>query len=315
METKVNFAIVGAFVLLLGTALIGGVLWLSSGKSYRKAFDTYLVYMEESVSGLSPDAPVRYRGVQVGRVRAIALARGNVEKVELTLDIERGTPIKQNTVAVLVTQGLTGIAHVELTGGSRDSPELQARAGEDHPVISAGPSLLVRLEDAVTTLIGSLTRSSENINALLDEGNRAALKETLASLAQVSRTLAARQKEIDAGVAGAARTMDNAARTMENAARLTGEMAGLAARIQRSAAAFEEMSNDVKRDAASAAAAVEGARADLSQAARDTVPEARQAIAELRELSTSLRRFSDQLERNPAMLVHGKPAAKAGPGE
>ena len=308
METKVNFAIVGAFVLLLGTALIGGVLWLSSEKSYGKAFDTYLVYMKESVSGLSPDAPVRYRGVQVGRVRHIALARENVEQVELTLDIERDAPIKVDTVAVLRTQGLTGIAHVELGGGSRDAPALRARPGEKHPVIPAGPSLLVRLEDAVTTLIDSLTRSSEGLNALLDEGNRASLKETLDGLAQVSRTLAARSKAIDEGVA-------NAARTMQNAARLTGEMAGLAERVQRSAAAFEQMSNDVKRDAASAAAAVQGARADLGQAARDTVPEARQAIAELRELSASLRRFSDQLERNPAMLVHGKPAAKAGPGE
>lgn len=308
METKVNYAIVGAFVLLLGTALIAGVLWLSSEKSYGKAFDTYLVYMKESVSGLSPDAPVRYRGVQVGRVRHIALARDNVEQVELTLDIERDAPIKVDTVAVLRTQGLTGIAHVELGGGSRDAPALRARPGEKHPVIPAGPSLLVRLEDAVTTLIDSLTRGSEGLNALLDEGNRASLKETLAGLAQVSRTLAARSKAIDEGVA-------NAARTMQNAARLTGEMAGLAERVQRSAAAFEQMSNDVKRDAASAAAAVQGARADLSQAARDTVPEARQAIAELRELSTSLRRLSDQLERNPAMLVHGKPPAKAGPGE
>ncbi|HEX9182988.1 MAG TPA: MlaD family protein [Burkholderiales bacterium] len=308
METKVNFAIVGAFVLLLGTALIGGVLWLGSEKSYGKVFDTYLVYMKESVSGLSPDAPVRYRGVQVGRVRHIALARENVEQVELILDIERGAPIKVDTVAVLRTQGLTGIAHVELGGGSRDALALRARPGEKHPVIPAGPSLLVRLEDAVTTLIDSLTRSSEGLNALLDEGNRASLKETLAGLAQVSRTLAARSKAIDEGVA-------NAARTMQNAARLSGEMAGLAERMQRSAAAFEQMSNDVKRDAASAAAAVQGARADLSQAARDTVPEARQAIAELRELSASLRRFSDQLERNPAMLVHGKPAAKAGPGE
>jgi phospholipid/cholesterol/gamma-HCH transport system substrate-binding protein len=211
-------------------------------------------------------------------------------------------------VAVLRTQGLTGIAHVELGGGSRDAPALRARPGEKHPVIPAGPSLLVRLEDAVTTLIGSLTRGSESLNALLDEGNRASLKETLAGLAQVSSTLAARSKAIDEGVA-------NAARTMQNAARLTGEMAGLAERVQRSAAAFEQMSNDVKRDAANAAAAVQGARADLSQAARDTVPEARQTIAELRELSASLRRFAAELERNPAMLVHGKPAAKAGPGE
>jgi phospholipid/cholesterol/gamma-HCH transport system substrate-binding protein len=308
VETKVNFALVGAFVLLLGAALIGGVLWLSSDKSYRRAFDTYLIYMEESVSGLSPDAPVRYRGVQVGRVRQIALARGNVEKVELTLDIERGTPIKRNTVAVLVTQGLTGIAHVELSGGTRDSPALQAREGEEHPVIASGPSLLVRLDAAATALIDSLTRTSESVNALLDEGNRAALKETMASLALVSRTLAERAKAIDSGVA-------NAARTMENAARLSGEMSGLLARIQRSAAAFEHMSSEVERDAASAAAAVDGARADLRQATRETVPETRQLIVELRDLTASLRRFSEQLERNPAMLVHGKSGAKAGPGE
>lgn len=308
METKVNLAVVGAFVLLLGAALIGGVLWLSSEKSYRKAFDTYLVYMQESVSGLTPDAPVRYRGVQVGRVRKIALARGNVEKVELTLDIERGTPITQNTVAVLRTQALTGVAHIELGGGTRDSPALQALAGEDFPVIRAGPSLLVRMEDALTTLIGNLTRSSENINALLDEGNRAALNETLASLALVSRTLAARSAAIDAGVA-------NAARTMENTARLSGEISGLVERIGRSADAFDRMSNEGARAAASAAAAVAGARADLHQATRETIPEARQLIAELRELTTSLRRFTDQLERNPAMLVHGRAAAKAGPGE
>ena len=59
MDAKVNFAVVGAFVLVLGAALVAGVLWLSSGKSYRKAYDTYLVYMSESVGGLDPDAPVR----------------------------------------------------------------------------------------------------------------------------------------------------------------------------------------------------------------------------------------------------------------
>ena len=308
METKVNFAVVGAFVLLLGAALIGGVLWLSSEKSYRKAYDLYLVYMQESVSGLNPDAPVRYRGVQVGRVRNIALAPGDVERVLLKLDIERGTPIKQDTVAVLRTQGLTGIGHVELTGGSRASPALQALPGEDYPVIRTGPSLMVRMDAALTTLLDNLTRSSVNINALLDESNRAALKQTLAGLAVVSRTLAARSAEIDAGVA-------NAARTMQNTARLGGEISGLVERIQRSAEAFDRMSNEGARAAASAATAVEGARADLRQAARDTVPEARLLIAELRELTTSLRRFSDQLERNPGMLVHGKPAAKAGPGE
>ena len=308
MEKKVNFAIVGVFILALGGAFIAGVLWLSSEKSYRKAYDIYLVYMEESVSGLTRDAPVEYRGVEIGRVRRIALAPGNSEKVQLTLDIERGTPIKQNTVALLVTQGLTGIAHVNLTGGSRDSPTLETPPGEDYPVIRTGPSLMVRLDAALTTLIANLTRTSESLNAVLDEGNRASLKQTLANLERISGTLAARSAAIDSGVA-------NAARTMENTARLSTELSGLVERIQHSAEAFDRMSNEGARAAASTANAVEGTRADLHQLAGETVPEARQLMAELRELTASLRRFSDDLERNPAMLVRGKSAPKPGPGE
>ena len=102
------------------------MLWLSSGGAYRKAYDTYQAYMSESVSGLSLDAPVRYRGVEVGRVRKIALAPENIEQVQLTLDIERGTPVKEDTVAVLRVQGLTGIAYVELSGGQ---PRLAAARG------------------------------------------------------------------------------------------------------------------------------------------------------------------------------------------
>ena len=129
MEAKVNFAVVGVFVLVLGPALIAGVLWFTSGKYYRKNYEIYQTYMTESVSGLNLDAPVRYRGVDVGRVRRIALAPGNVEQVQLTLDIDRGTPVKEDTIAVLQTQGLTGIAYVELTGGSRDLPSAGAQPG------------------------------------------------------------------------------------------------------------------------------------------------------------------------------------------
>jgi phospholipid/cholesterol/gamma-HCH transport system substrate-binding protein len=294
METKVNFTLVGAFVLLLSAALIGGILWLSSDKSYRTAFDTYVVYTKESVAGLSPDGWVGYRGVQVGRVRHIQLKRDNVEEVELTLDIQRGTPIKQDTVAELRSQGLTGIAYIDLTGGTRGSPPLRALPGAPYPVIPTGPpSLLVRMDAALTTLVDSLTRSSDSLSTLLDKDNRAAVKQTLANLAAVSRTLAARSETIDAGVENAARTMENAARAMENAARLSREISELVERTRGGVEAFNRMSN-------------EGARA---------MPEMRQLVSDLRELTGSLQRFSEQLERNPSVLVRGKPAAKTGPGE
>ena len=307
MEAKVNFAVVGAFVLILGTALIGSVLWLSSGKLSRKAYDTYLVYMSESVSGLDRDAPVRYRGVQVGMVRRIALSQ-DVERVQLTLDILRGTPVKQDTTAVLSVQGLTGIAHVELTGGSRAAPPLEAPAGEDYPVIPSAASFMVRLDAALTALIANVSTSSERLNALLDEGNRRALGGVLSNLNEVSRVLAARGAAIDSGVV-------NASKTVENTARLTAELPRLVERIEASAAAVDRMANEMARVSASAAATLEGARAEARQISGETVPEARAVLTDLRELTGSLRRLTVELERHPAMLLYGRPASKKGPGE
>lgn len=304
MDEKVNFAVVGAFVLVLSAALIGGVLWLSSGESYRIVYDVYLTYMKESVSGLNLNAPVRYRGVEVGRVQKIALAPGNVEQVQLTLAIERGTPVKVDTVAVLQTQGLTGLAFVDLTGGGRDSPALKAQADEKYPVIKAGPSLMTRLDSAVTSVLTNLNKTSENINALLDADNRRAVKKTLADLATLSNTLAARSALIDASLV-------DAAHAMKNTARLTDELTQLAPRVQRSADAFDRMANQLGHAGASASSALAGTR----QFTSETLPEIQQLVTQLRDLTGSLQRISDQLEQNPSMLLYGKPAAKRGPGE
>ena len=110
MESKVNLPLVGAFVLALAAVLIAGVLWLATGGVYQTHYDLYQAALEESVAGLNPNAPVKYNGVDVGKVRSITLDAGNPQRVKLLFAIESGTPIKQDTVATLKTQGLTGIA-------------------------------------------------------------------------------------------------------------------------------------------------------------------------------------------------------------
>lgn len=314
MEARVNLAAVGAFVLLLGGALIAGVLWLSSPKSYRKSYDTYVVYMTESVSGLSVDAPVRYRGVAVGAVRSIALATRNTEEVELLLDIEQDTPVKEDTVAVLQTQGLTGIGHIELSGGTRAAAELRARPGEPYAVIRAGRSFMARIDSDVSALAASVQRSSESLNALLGEENRKALGATLAHLELLSRELAARSRSLDAAVAATTKTM-------QNTASASAELAPLLARAQAGLAAMERGATAVERSVEALArggAAIERMAERGAQAGSDAsaaLEEAQSLAAELRELAASLRRFSAELERNPSMLLHGRPAARPGPGE
>ena len=144
-----NYAVVGAFVLVLGAILIAGVLWLASGGAFQKKYDLYLAVETESVAGLNLNAPVKYNGVDVGKVREISLDKVNTERVNLMFAIERGTPIKEDTLAVLKTQGLTGIAYVELSGGARDAPVLRATAGNEYPVIRTKASLSARLENVL----------------------------------------------------------------------------------------------------------------------------------------------------------------------
>jgi phospholipid/cholesterol/gamma-HCH transport system substrate-binding protein len=322
MEDKVNFAAVGAFVIVLTVAIIGGALWLSSGRYYRKAYDTYETYMTDSVAGLNLNAAVRYRGVDVGRVREIVLAPGNVEQVRLTLEIERGTPVKADTVATLQTQGLTGIAFIELSGGRRDSVALTAEPGHDLPVIASGPSFMGRLETATPVLLANLARMTDNLNATLDEDNRRALHATLADLAVLTQTLAARSATIDAGLASAARMTDNVARA-------SAKLPEVMQRFERSAAALERMANDVSgtstsaREALdsaratldSARSALDGSRSDVAQFTGTALPEARELVAELRAMVVTMHRVVDEVERNPGVLLQGRREIKRGPGE
>ncbi|MBZ0105356.1 MAG: MCE family protein [Sulfuricella denitrificans] len=306
METKVNYTLVGLFVTLLFGALVAGILWLSGGAQYRKNYDTYLAYMKESVAGLNLNAPVKYRGVEVGRVKRISLDHG--EQVRLELDIEHGTPIRANTVAVLRVQGLTGIAQVELSGGSRDAPDLKANPGEKYPVIRTVPSLLTRLDTAGTDLLSSLNKIAAGVSALLDDDNRRAFRSMMSDMATISATLAARKDAIDASLQGAARTMDNTAK-------ISAELPQMIERMNKSAAALEKMANDASRASIAVNKTARELGGGMIQVTDSVVPELERTVAEMRELSSTLKRVSEEVERNPNMLLLGKQPDKPGPGE
>jgi phospholipid/cholesterol/gamma-HCH transport system substrate-binding protein len=304
----VNYALVGAFVLVLGAVLIGIVLWLASGGAFQKKYDLYLAIMNESVAGLNLNAPVKYNGVDVGKVRNIWLEPGNPEQVNLFFAIEHGTPVKEDTVAVLKTQGLTGIAYVELSGGARDSPPLVATAGNDYPVIRTKPSLSARLENILTSVLAKLDSTSSSINAILSEENKAAFKNALADIATVTRTLAARKDTIDAGMA-------NAARTFENTSRATAQLGPAIDRIARSADAVEKMGNEVARTSASAGKAVDSVGADVARFTAEALPEFERLLGEMSVLAASLRRLSEKMEGSPGGLLMGRRPVPPGPGE
>ncbi len=308
METKVNYALVGAFVLVLGAVLIAGVLWISSGGSFQTKFDLYLAIEEESVAGLNVNAPVKYNGVDVGKVKSIMLDASDPQRVRLILAIERGTPIKQDTVAVLKIQGLTGIAYVELDGGALVAPPLLATVGEPYPVIRTKPSLSARLETVLTDVLAKLDSTSSNINAILSDDNRRAFSSALADIAALSRTIAGRRETLDAGIASAARTFDNSAR-------ITAQMGPVIDRIGRSAEALEKMGDNTAAASASAGKTIDSVGADVQRFTSETLPEMERLMDELNVLAASLRRLSEQTQRNPSGLLFGSSPVPDGPGE
>lgn len=304
METKVNYALVGTFVLLLSTAIIGGVLWISSGGTGRKDYDTYLAYFSESVSGLNLNAPVKYKGVEVGSVREIALDPADPQRVRLVLAIERGVPIKQDTVAVLSVQGLTGIAFLDLGGGSRDSPLLEPEEPDGLPVIPTGPSLLRRLDTGTTALVADLSQTAQSVGQLVDAETRETLQRTLRNLDTVVAVFAERSKAIDQGLADAATTLGHGARA-------SAELAKLVEQVSRTAAAVERAAAEIAKSGVAAQGALDG----VGRLGVETLPELQRLLVEARVLTASLARLAQDLERDPSALVTGRAAPQPGPGE
>ena len=308
METKVNYAAVGLFVIVLVAALVATILWIASGGALQKHYDHYLAIEEESVAGLNLNAAVKFNGVDVGKVHDIRLDPADPNKVTLEFAIERGTPIKTDTVAVLKTQGLTGIAYVELSGSTAAAPPLHAAPGERYPVIRTTPSLAARLENVLSTALAKLDTTSNNINALLSVENLESVKSTLANLSAVTQAVAARKDALNAGIASAAQTFDNTARA-------TADLSPLIERIGRSADALEKMGNEAALASANAGKTVDSVGADIKRFTADSLPEVQRLLGEMSVLAASLRRLSEKIEGSPGGLLMGRRPVPPGPGE
>ena len=303
-----NYSLVGAFVLLLLSVLIAVILWLAAGGAWQKKYDRYFAFVDESVAGLNLNAPVKYSGVDVGRVQEIELDSVNPQRVILLLAIERDTPVKEDTVATLKTQGLTGIAYVELSGGAASSRPLALTAGTRYPVIRTKPSLSARLENVLTTVLAKLDNTSGHLDAILSDANKTAFSNALADIAIVARTVAARKDTLDAGMASAARTFDNTARA-------TAQLGPVIEQVTRSAAAVEKMGSEVALTSQNAGKAIDAVGGDVKRFGTETLPELERLLGELGTLTTSLRRLSEQTERDPRGLLFGRNPVAPGPGE
>lgn len=99
METDKRYFVAGLFIILISVGVILAFLWLAG--SERRDDIQYQVRFKESVSGLALGESVKYRGVDVGNVKVIALDPADPRMVLVTLSIRKSAPIKTDTRATL----------------------------------------------------------------------------------------------------------------------------------------------------------------------------------------------------------------------
>jgi len=184
MNNKVNYTLIGISVLLGLTMMFGFAYWMLKPSNDADT-QKYLIYFNESVLGLNLDAPVKYRGITVGKVTRLRINPKNTEQVEVTVDILKSTPIKENTVAKLTAQGITGLTYINLTQGKNDAPPLKAKPGEKYPVIKTVPSFFEHFEKSLGNVSTQLTATLDKTQQLLNEKNQKQVERLLEHTANI----------------------------------------------------------------------------------------------------------------------------------
>lgn len=207
MDPKVNYFIVGLFVVVLSALTILFSLWMVLGFN-QQTYSDYLIYVTESVSGLNVEAPVKFNGVEVGTVKHISLTPNNPGQVTVEIAVQTGTPISVDTRATMMSQGITGLTFINLKGGNAQSALLKAKSGQ-LPVIVSAPSLLVRLDTTINNLSLALLEIDRSLIQVLGKENQQNFSKILRSLATVTSGMAAHQNDINASLMATPIAMNN----------------------------------------------------------------------------------------------------------
>jgi len=184
MNNKVNYTLVG-IIVLIGFALLSAFTYWMLKPSSDAETQKYLIYFDESVFGLNLDAPVKFRGITVGKVVDLRINKKNTQQVQVTVEILKSTPINESTVAKLTAQGITGLTYINLTQRRHDAPPLKKKKGEKYPVIKSVPSFFKNFEHTLGEMTAELTTTLKKAQKLLDEKNQKEMARLLTQSANV----------------------------------------------------------------------------------------------------------------------------------
>ncbi|MBR0565277.1 MCE family protein [Azoarcus sp. L1K30] len=306
MENRAHAIATGLFALFLGSILVVCLWWFSDEREQTR---DYLLVSNGSVNGLNVQARVRYRGISAGSVTDIGIDPTNPRQILVRIRIRADLPVTTRTRASLGTQGVTGLAYVQLDE-SGDGGEPFASNGDELPRIALEAALMDQIADNALAAAMRFKQVADRVATLFNDENALRLSTSIARLeAAVSgidatfrdapKTLAAiRMVFSDENLATLSTTLKNLERTSAVAEPTIVEMRNLLAQAA-------EMSARIDRTAGAAGdTLIDG-----------TLPHLNELLQDLTLTSRRLGRLIEEVETTPQILLTGPAARLPGPGE
>ena len=305
MENRAYALAAGIFTLVLSGAIAATAFWFKGTTAIPQ--NTYLLVSRSSVSGLNPEALVRFRGVTVGKVDTVAFDPGDPQVILIRIVVDSATPITKGTYGQLAYQGLTGLSYVQLDDDGRQHEPLQTNS--DHPgKIEVRPSIFDKLSDSGQELIVSANETFKRVNTLVNDETQAQLRRTLASLETASSRIASLANELEPSVKTLPSLSTQTNQVLARADVLLVNLDKLAAQSQDSMKVVDRVARSADQFAGTTKAAGDALL-------MDTLPKLTDLIGDLSRTSRNLNGLLTEIREQPQSLVFGRPLPVPGPGE
>ena len=168
MESDKRYFFEGLFIIAFTLGIVLAFVWLS--RAGNRDDVTYRIAFNESVAGMSLGDPVKFRGVDVGTVKSMALDASDPRRVQVEVRLRKEAPVKTDTKATLKLKGITGVVLIELDGGSPQAELLAASTAEGQvPEIQSEKSKLTAALDQLPNVVHKFGALEEKAGKVLTD--------------------------------------------------------------------------------------------------------------------------------------------------
>jgi len=312
METKANYVLIGAFVLLAAGALALFTLWIA-GNPLNRSFADYDVIFEGPVNGLTEGGEVRFNGIKVGEVQTLRLDREDPNTVVAHIRIDAQTPVRTDSVAQLNFMGITGVTFIQILAGDPKKPLLTPVNGVT-PRILTSRTLVDELFQGGQDLLGVSGDTIKKINEMLSDENLAHLTQTLASIDRVAAKIAEDDGLVDSATSAlksintAAAALEGAAKSVDTAAStITTEVTGLSAGVNSTLADLDPVLKEARVAMENVNSAVEQINTGIAPAATAALQKFGHTASDIQAMMIRLQGLLAQIEQDPSRFVYQQP--------